>query len=204
MAEKVTRRPEEFEAQAKALGLAIWPHHSCGLCRYIVRYVFEDGVVYFDNGCYCTMSPDNRRPSSWEKVAEHFNAHRTGRAIAEANAFWGFDRPDYAPPEIPVGRPKIFMFCIAYNGRNVRGLAITEEGELLGEQLSSSPSWSKSDMRAHFVDAYRAAFPSGYELVWLDPPYRDEAFARAWKSFYATVTDWAAPSFKRTEHSHAS
>jgi hypothetical protein len=58
-------------------------------------------------------------------------------------------------------------------GSDLYVLALAEDGELLASHVSSCEGWAKSDIgatgdRKH--ENYRAKYPDGFEVVWLDNP----------------------------------
>lgn len=73
---------------------------------------------------------------------------------------------------------KIYLYCLpgsalGWGDNDVVGCAVGEDGQGLGQHLSSGKSWSQHDMgftsdRKHSI--YSKAYPDGYELEWVDDP----------------------------------
>ena len=93
---------EEFKEQAKKKNITRWVIHECSMCNYPCGFIIRGDVVFYDNGCSCSMRPP--RQSSWEEIAEHYN-HNAGspdkderikknplfkEVVDEMNEFWGF------------------------------------------------------------------------------------------------------------------
>jgi len=86
-------------------------------------------------------------------------------------------------------KPKIYCFVHAVIfDSDVSVHALAEDGTFLAAHVSSSEQFAKHDIgltseRKH--DAYRAHYPNGYELEWIDDPSPgkhaglDEAFAKS-------------------------
>ncbi len=82
--------------------------------------------------------------------------------------------------------PKILIACYP-NGvmrvGDVISCAMTEDGEVLAEHLSSSESWARHDMGLESDwkhDRYRERFPDGYELLWVGGDFKtNEAWLAA-------------------------
>lgn len=68
--------------------------------------------------------------------------------------------------------PKIYCFVNSGHGTDWQcGMAMAEDGTCLAEHVSSHVEWAKHDLGIGSDwkhDAYRAHYPDGYELVWLD------------------------------------
>jgi hypothetical protein len=68
--------------------------------------------------------------------------------------------------------------CRSLRPDDVLGCAMTEDGQVLGEHLSSSESYSQHDMGLTSDwkhDRYcAAAFPFGYELIWIGSAYKSD------------------------------
>jgi hypothetical protein len=65
----------------------------------------------------------------------------------------------------------IYVFCAQMGREDFAGYALAEDGECIAGHISSSVEWSRHDMgltstKKH--DAYRAKYPGGYELEWID------------------------------------
>jgi len=84
------------------------------------------------------------------------------------------------------GKPKIYVFVAgpAFGGPDVLCNALAEDGHVLAQHVSSSAEWGQHDMGLTGTwkhDKYRAHYPDGYELVWLDAPDADAGFMAAIK-----------------------
>lgn len=69
--------------------------------------------------------------------------------------------------------PKIFCWVNAGRGTDFQVvLAMAEDGTVLASHCSSSEGWAKHDIgmgdSTWKHDAYRARYPDGFELVWID------------------------------------
>lgn len=71
-------------------------------------------------------------------------------------------------------KPRIYLFVNSGKGSdNQEGMAIAEDGKYLAGHLSSSEAWAKHDMGLTSEwkhDLYRAHYPDGYEVEWVDKP----------------------------------
>lgn len=83
-------------------------------------------------------------------------------------------------------KTKIYLYCAPEGLRpgDVLGFALAEDGHGLASHLSSSVEWSKRDMglisdRKH--DGYAKCYPDGFELEWVDDPYKHEGVQKALK-----------------------
>ena len=81
---------------------------------------------------------------------------------------------------------KIFIWCIP-NPFGVVGYALAEDGTGIGSHISSNESFSKWDMGVTDPDgykhkAYKAHYPNGYELEWVERANLDahQGFQEAW------------------------
>lgn len=88
---------------------------------------------------------------------------------------------------------KIFLWCVPTGrgtgnvqdsviGGDVIGYALAEDGTVLASHLSSNESFSKHDMGftsdwKH--EKYKAHYPNGFEIEWVDDPDSNEAFKAA-------------------------
>lgn len=84
------RTAEEFALAAAARQIARWDTHTCVICGYRCGYVFADGVVGYDPGCYC-VGGGSSRERTWDDVADHYNMQGNPDIIARYDAFWGFE-----------------------------------------------------------------------------------------------------------------
>lgn len=84
-----TKTAEEFEAKVSEKGITKWFIHNCSMCQYACGYVFMDGKVYYDNGCYCTNG-ENLNQRSYEDVAGNYNMQSHPNQIKKMDKFWGF------------------------------------------------------------------------------------------------------------------
>lgn len=70
-------------------------------------------------------------------------------------------------------KPRIYIACFPHGvirEADVLGCAMAEDGDVLGEHLSSNESFSRHDMGLTSDwkhDRYKAKYPDGYELVWV-------------------------------------
>lgn len=88
------RHAEEFERAARERGITRWPLHNCSMCHYQCGFVFSDGQVAYDAGCYC--SGGGLQPRTTEDVAAQYNMQRHPDVIAKYDAFWGFGPTEQA------------------------------------------------------------------------------------------------------------
>ena len=70
---------------------------------------------------------------------------------------------------------KIFCFTQPARDTDVIGTAITDDGELLVEHISSNDDWAKTDLgingAGHYTKKYDERFGAGnWELEWIDRP----------------------------------
>lgn len=82
---------------------------------------------------------------------------------------------------------KIYLYCLpaemsGWGKDNVIGFAVGEDGQALGQHISSSPSWSQHDMG--FTSdwkhsTYSEAYPDGFELEWVHDPKNHAGLKRA-------------------------
>jgi hypothetical protein len=78
-------------------------------------------------------------------------------------------------------KPKIFCYIPGVEGAwkpDKPVCALSEDGDLLAVHVSSNESFAKSDIGvtnpgSHHHEAYRAHYPDGYELVWVEGSIRD-------------------------------
>lgn len=66
---------------------------------------------------------------------------------------------------------KIFCFINSVNSLGHIPVAIAEDGEVLAQHCSSSAGYAKHDIGIGSTikhDIYKAKYPEGYELVWLE------------------------------------
>lgn len=85
------RLPEEFKIQAEKLDLECWPTIECSICGYQMEYLFEDGRVFYDSGCFCVRR-ENIQERSWQDVANRYNLQTHPDVIKSYDEFWGFDK----------------------------------------------------------------------------------------------------------------
>lgn len=102
---------------------------------------------------------------------------------------------------MPANIPKIYLYCIPTNsglgivkgstaGGDVMACALAEDGTSLANHLSSSADFAKHDIGLTsdwHHDDYRAHYPDGYEVEWID--YEDldahKGFQKAWALYEA-------------------
>ena len=84
------RSPEEFQKQAAEKGLTKWAIHDCSLCGYPCGYIFHDGQVSYDSGCYCVTYYPNIQPRTWDSVVEIYEMQDNPETIKQMDEFWGF------------------------------------------------------------------------------------------------------------------
>ena len=79
--------------------------------------------------------------------------------------------------------PKIFLFVTTrYSSGDVVGAALAEDGHGLAGHFSSNESFLKHDLGLTSIwkhDRYKAHYPDGYELAWLDKPDDDPRCVKA-------------------------
>lgn len=88
--------------------------------------------------------------------------------------------------------PKIFIFVSGVMKdsygceHDVLGTAIAEDGTALASHLSSSIGFLKHDMGYKGSDwkhdLYKAHYPDGYELEWVDDPEKHEGLQKAFEN----------------------
>lgn len=99
MSELLTNRkpkaPEEFQEQAKKLGLERWIVRRCSMCDYPLAFIFSPDYarVDFDSGCDCTRMGYVMQNSSWDAVAENYNIQNHPTVIERFNQAWQFENP---------------------------------------------------------------------------------------------------------------
>lgn len=80
---------------------------------------------------------------------------------------------------------KIFCFINSGKGSDwVVTNALAEDGEFLASHISSNDTWAKHDIGVHSDwkhDAYKAHYPDGYEVVWVDDPGHDPDLLAAYQ-----------------------
>lgn len=88
-----------------------------------------------------------------------------------------------------MGEPKIFCFV----NSNQTGLllvdALAENGAFLAQHASSSKDWAKHDIGINSDwkhDLYRAHYPEGFQLVWVDDPKTHPELQAAYQKHLAT------------------
>lgn len=81
---------EDFKKQALKHNISYWIMRNCSICDYPLKYVFENGEVYFDSSCNCTNFY-NLQLRSWENVANYYNMQTDENVIKEMDSFWKFD-----------------------------------------------------------------------------------------------------------------
>lgn len=86
------RSPVEFENAARERGIVEWRLRGCSICDYQVGYVFRDGDVYWDAGCYCSRIMPPLEPRTSQDVADHYNMQTHPDVIRGYDEFWGFER----------------------------------------------------------------------------------------------------------------
>ena len=94
---------------------------------------------------------------------------------------------------------KIYLACFPGGLRegDVIGVALGEDGQGLTSHLSSNKDFSKYDMGLTSYwkhDHYKATYPEGYELFWIDNPETDERWQKALDLFEKERTDFSSPS----------
>ena len=68
-------------------------------------------------------------------------------------------------------KPKIFIFLEYQSHRDVLGVAISEDGNVLAQHLSSNEGWAKHDMGITSDwkhEEYSKYYKDGYELVYIN------------------------------------
>ena len=83
------RTVEEFKEAVAVRMIIFWPFHNCSMCDYACGFIFFENQVEYDSGCDC-VSYSGIRPSSWDEVAEMYNAQKHPDVIKKMDAFWGF------------------------------------------------------------------------------------------------------------------
>jgi hypothetical protein len=73
-----------------------WNIHTCSICGYECGYIFKitkqnNVLVSYDNGCYCTSVPQQRR-TSIQNLIEHINMQDNENVIQEYNKFWNWNQ----------------------------------------------------------------------------------------------------------------
>lgn len=71
-------------------------------------------------------------------------------------------------------KPKIYAFVNGHwGGGDMVALAVAEDGTVLAQHVSSSPSWAQHDMGVTSDwkhDKYAEHYPDGFEIEWVDKP----------------------------------
>lgn len=84
------RTAGDFVQAVEQHGITFWPIHRC-VCDYQCGYVFSDGQVAYDSGCFCSAyGPSAPRPADYHDVATLYNMQAHPNAIARFDAFWHF------------------------------------------------------------------------------------------------------------------
>lgn len=88
----------ELERQAVEHAISEWRLHECSGCGYRVGYLFGEGIVAFDSGCWCSAyGVSDPSPRTWDDVAGYINMQTNEDVIARYREFW------HLPPAPPVG-----------------------------------------------------------------------------------------------------
>ncbi len=82
-------------------------------------------------------------------------------------------------------RNKIYCFSNGkLRGKTYHGMAISEDGHILVQCISSSEDWLRHDLSAEtrnekIYSRYIEHYPNGFELVWVDRPTDHEGLLKA-------------------------
>lgn len=63
---------EDVKLAVGAHGITRWKLRECSICNYPLCYLFADGQVLYDTGCYCTRQRGGPEERSYEDVADFF------------------------------------------------------------------------------------------------------------------------------------
>ena len=83
------RTAEDFKEQLQKRNITEWQIRDCSICGYTLRFMFLNGYVFFDRGCFCVNSPAIEE-SSFEHIAEIYNRQTNPAVIKDMDIFWGF------------------------------------------------------------------------------------------------------------------
>lgn len=86
----MNRSPDEFQAAATERKLGGLHLRDCSLCGYPIAYYFGAEGVSLDTGCDCVSYGPVIRPSSWQAVADHYNAQTNAGYLAKLDEHFGF------------------------------------------------------------------------------------------------------------------
>ena len=84
------RSAQEFEQAVGDRKLGGLHLRDCSLCGYPIAYYFGSEGVSLDTGCDCVNYGPVIRPSSWQAVADHYNAQKNAEYIAKLDSWFGF------------------------------------------------------------------------------------------------------------------
>jgi len=82
-----------------------------------------------------------------------------------------------------MNKPKIYLFANRKMGSDVIGMAMAEDGHVLAGHFSSSEGFLKHDLGLTSDwkhTNYKAHYPDGYELEWVDKPLKHEGLLAAY------------------------
>lgn len=83
---------EDFENAAIKHEHLTWFISKCSICNVPIGYIiypYDAQPVRFDGSCDCS-SLWGEQPSSYDKIADHYNLQTSPDVIQEYNKFWGF------------------------------------------------------------------------------------------------------------------
>lgn len=84
------KKAQDFKEKVKEFDIKFWKINVCCFCGYECGYVFENGEVFYDNGCSCTYQTPNLNKKSYENVAESYNMQTSQKYIKEMDAHFHF------------------------------------------------------------------------------------------------------------------
>lgn len=86
----MSKTAEDFKKAIEEKGIKKWTISKCSLCDYPLSFIFEEGKVFYDVGCYCTNMRGGVESRDWEELVRHYNMQKHPEFKKAMNEFWGF------------------------------------------------------------------------------------------------------------------
>lgn len=66
-------------------------HHECSICGCMVRYIINDGDLFFDPSCFCSTWATGYEPRTWDSAADWINMQSNENWRIEIAKRFGID-----------------------------------------------------------------------------------------------------------------
>lgn len=82
---------EQVKKAVMAANIKTVNHHECSICGCMVRYVVDDGDLFFDPSCFCSSWMTGYEPRTWDDAANWINMQSDEKWRVEIARRFGID-----------------------------------------------------------------------------------------------------------------